>query len=177
MSLSDLASLGSFVSGLAVLASLIYLTLQIRQAERYQRAIVQQGRAARLSDSQHSLANSANADVFQRGLNGDDDLTLTQLRQYQHLFNAAVVNGEDTFLQHEAGLISDDVFEGFSTLMRTVCAQVGWRVMWRRTRSTRGNGYRKFLDHMVAETPVAAPADELANWRADVATERAGVPR
>lgn len=31
MSLSDLASIGSFVSGVAVLASLIYLALQVRQ--------------------------------------------------------------------------------------------------------------------------------------------------
>jgi hypothetical protein len=31
MSLSDLASLGSFVSGFAVLISLIYLALQVRQ--------------------------------------------------------------------------------------------------------------------------------------------------
>jgi hypothetical protein len=32
MSLSDLAPLGSFVSGVAVLISLIYLSLQVRQA-------------------------------------------------------------------------------------------------------------------------------------------------
>ena len=34
MSLSDLASLGSFVSGVAVLVSLIYLALQVRQPKK-----------------------------------------------------------------------------------------------------------------------------------------------
>ena len=48
MSLSDLASLGSFVSGLAVMISLIYLAVQIRQAERNQKAMIQQGRTARM---------------------------------------------------------------------------------------------------------------------------------
>ncbi|HEX3432128.1 MAG TPA: hypothetical protein VHT03_14710 [Rhizomicrobium sp.] len=43
MSLSDLASLGSFVSAFAVLASLVYLALQVRQAEKNQRAILNQG--------------------------------------------------------------------------------------------------------------------------------------
>jgi len=52
MSLSDLASLGSFVSGLAVLISLIYLAIQVQQAEQNQKAQIQQGRAARLVDLQ-----------------------------------------------------------------------------------------------------------------------------
>jgi hypothetical protein len=34
MSLSDLASLGSFVSGLAVLISLVYLATEVRQSHR-----------------------------------------------------------------------------------------------------------------------------------------------
>ena len=34
MSLSDLASLGSFLSGIGVLVSLVYLSLQIRQNTR-----------------------------------------------------------------------------------------------------------------------------------------------
>ena len=37
MSLTDLASLGSFVSGVTVLISLIYLALQVRQAEKNDR--------------------------------------------------------------------------------------------------------------------------------------------
>src|SRR5215472_5949453 len=104
MSLSDLASLGSFVSGVAVLASLIYLTLQVRQAERYQKAMAQEARAARLSDLHLRFADLA--DVFAKGNGGDDDLSLTQLRQFRHLINAATYNGEDTFRQHKVGLIS-----------------------------------------------------------------------
>jgi flagellar biosynthesis/type III secretory pathway M-ring protein FliF/YscJ len=54
MSLSDLAALGSFISGVAVLASLVFLffqmrqmTEQVRQSERNQRALMQQGRSMR----------------------------------------------------------------------------------------------------------------------------------
>jgi len=47
MSLSDLAAFGSFVSGLAVLVSLIFLLLQVRQTNRNQRALMQQGISAR----------------------------------------------------------------------------------------------------------------------------------
>ena len=50
MSLSDLASIGSLVSGMAVLVSLIFLYIQLReihsqvlQAEKNQRAMMNQG--------------------------------------------------------------------------------------------------------------------------------------
>ena len=43
MTLSDLASIGSLVSGLAVLGSLFYLSLQNRQLDRNQRALMNQG--------------------------------------------------------------------------------------------------------------------------------------
>lgn len=47
MSLSDLASIGTLVGGVAVLISLVYLSLQIRQTERNQRALINQGAMAR----------------------------------------------------------------------------------------------------------------------------------
>jgi len=46
MSLSDLASIGSFVSGVAVVVTLALLLIQTRQANRNQKALMQQGRSA-----------------------------------------------------------------------------------------------------------------------------------
>jgi hypothetical protein len=46
MSLSDLASLGSFVSGIAVVLSFVFLAMQIRQSARNQRATIHNERTA-----------------------------------------------------------------------------------------------------------------------------------
>jgi hypothetical protein len=43
MTLSDLSSIVGVISGLAVLGSLVYLSLQNRQMERNQRALMNQG--------------------------------------------------------------------------------------------------------------------------------------
>ena len=50
MSLSDLASIGSFVSDVAVVVSLIYLSVQVRHADRNQQAAIRQGRSTRTVD-------------------------------------------------------------------------------------------------------------------------------
>jgi hypothetical protein len=176
MSLSDLASLGSFVSGIAVLASLVYLTLQVRQAERYQKAGVQQGRAARLVDTFLRLADSAMVNAYDKGADGDPDISATQLGQYRFFMRAAMFNVEDTFHQHKAGLIDDDVFAGTCSNIRTNAARPGWRAMWKQIRVSWGTEFRDFIDQIVVETPVATPADQLAVWLAAVALERGEKP-
>ena len=47
MTLSDLAAVGSFVSGIAVFLSFIFLALQLHQANRNQRSLMQQARTGR----------------------------------------------------------------------------------------------------------------------------------
>ena len=54
MTLSDLAAIGSLVSGLAVLVSLVYVSIQIRQTERNQRALINQGAMARDGHDEHA---------------------------------------------------------------------------------------------------------------------------
>jgi hypothetical protein len=49
----------------AVIASLLYLAQQVRQAERVQRATMQQGRADRTSQASLATANPELARVFQ----------------------------------------------------------------------------------------------------------------
>ena len=67
MSLSNLASLGSFVSGFAVLISLIYLALQVRQSERNQQIAIRHSRASRIVELQLALADPAVAVAWRHG--------------------------------------------------------------------------------------------------------------
>jgi hypothetical protein len=74
MTLSDLAALGSFVSGVAVMVSLVFLyfqvrqvNLQVRQAERNQRATIAQVRAGRSVEAILTQTDASVAAAFRRG--------------------------------------------------------------------------------------------------------------
>lgn len=56
MSLSDLAAFGNFINGVAVVFSFLFLALQMRQSNRNQQAMMQQGRAARTSETMLRVA-------------------------------------------------------------------------------------------------------------------------
>lgn len=75
MSLSDLASLGSFISGIAVLTSLIYLALQVRQTKRNQQIAIRHTRASRVVELHLALADAGVANAWLHGVGSPEDIT------------------------------------------------------------------------------------------------------
>lgn len=71
MTLEQIFYLSQSIASVAVVGSLIYLGLQVRSAERSQRAIMQQGRADRASNAALAIASPELARVFQSGVAGD----------------------------------------------------------------------------------------------------------
>ena len=107
MSLEHIFYLSQSIAAVAVIASLLYLAQQVRQAERVQRATMQQGRADRTSQAALATANPELARVFQKGASGDAGLTRVEFTQWMLMCRALFLSGEDSFLQHEAGMLSD----------------------------------------------------------------------
>ena len=82
MSLSDLASIGTLISGFAVLASLIYLSLQVRQATKHQQAQMLESRTARVFELQTRIAEPDTAVIWDKGSTGQGSFTTVDYRQY-----------------------------------------------------------------------------------------------
>ena len=165
MSLSDLASLGNFVSGIAVLISLIYLALQVRQAEVNQRTIIQQGRAARTVDAAFRLAEGENAQILRKGNSGEEELTVSEYLRYAQLFRALTLGVEDTFYQHEHRTLSPAAFESTVLATKAALALPGFRAQWKASRHQYDPTFSRFIDRLLAETPVVRRGDPVARWK------------
>jgi hypothetical protein len=81
MSLEQVFYLSQSIASIAVVGSLIYLGLQVRGADRSQRAVMQQGRADQASKAALSVANGELARVWQRGMEADPTKTREALDQ------------------------------------------------------------------------------------------------
>jgi hypothetical protein len=81
MSLEQIFYLSQSVASVAVIGTLIYLGLQVRAAERSQRAIMQQGRADRAAHGALDLSDPDMARIFQKGAAGDARLTRKEFTQ------------------------------------------------------------------------------------------------
>jgi hypothetical protein len=166
MSLSDLANLSQIVASVAVVASLIYLAVQVGQTERNQRAMIQQGRADRASGGAMALAIPEMATVFRKGMTGDPELTREEFDQLLLMCRALLLSGEDSFLQHKAGLLDARAFDSWIAGARAYMAAPGLRAIWKLTAAQYCVEYREFIEANVVNRSAVASADAFAAWRA-----------
>ena len=160
MSLSDLASLGSFVSGIAVLISLIYLSLQIRQNTKHSRASIHQARIMRAWEFNMRLADKSTSlsQTWLAGERADQGMSEKQLLQYLCLCRAVFLAHEDSYRQHRVGLYEEPAYEGSTLVMKNRFSSPGMRAAWRVWRETFGSDYQTLMDDLVHSSKVTVPS-------------------
>ena len=170
MSRSDLASLGSFASGVAVLISLVYLALQVRQAERNQKALVQQEHAGRVVDMVLRMATPEMGALYVKGALGED-LTLEEFYRFRQMSRATITSYAETFYQHRDRLLADAPFQSARGLVTAGLAYPGRRALWRMDRERFESTFRAHVDAMISDEASThrGIADDLAAWRAALA--------
>ena len=180
VSLSDLASVGNFISSVAVVASLVFLYFQVRQvgeqvklAEKSARAVIAQERLNRISSIQMQAAEEPSlADASFRGMAGAE-LTPTQFNQFRAFAVARFLNSEDSYFQHKNGLLSDEAFATFERTFAAALRQPGVRVMWKRARDGFEPEFVAYTDRIMTQQPVVPPGDAFTQWKADLVAELA----
>lgn len=168
MTLSDLASIGSLISDVAVLASLIYLAQQTRQNVRNSQALIQQGRAARIADTALRLVELRADPAINKCMNGSPDVGDQDVGRFLNLCRAVFVSAEDSYFQRERGLMDDLTFASFEASIRSGMGSLGIGAGWLLTREMYEPQFRAYMDHMLDETAasIGMQSRTLVNWRA-----------
>jgi hypothetical protein len=177
MSLSDLAAIGSFVSGVAVVVSLVFLYFQVRQlnaqakhAAISQQAMMKLARTTRVMEVNARMASESFAQMDLRISRNDKDLSVLDVMRFSAHARAVFQNGEDTFAQHRRGLVSEADFTSFEKGLRWGLQSPQLRLAWERHRVMYDDGYVTFVDRLVSEAPlVLASPEMLDRWQADMA--------
>ncbi|MBV9419058.1 MAG: hypothetical protein JO348_04730 [Alphaproteobacteria bacterium] len=185
MTLADIAAISSAISGIAVVASLVFLYFQVRQvgeqvkqAEKNQQAAIRQGRTNRIVEIKLAILEPGIAEAVAKGENGDENITSLQLAQFKNYLVAHINHLEDSFYQHEDGLLPDSAFETVIGGARGSLAKPGYRAGWRTYEPARHGAFAAFMEKLIAETPLAAQSDDpLASWRKLLAEVRASAAK
>lgn len=156
MTLSDFASIATVISGVAVLVSLIYLSLQTRQNTRHTRALLWQGAAERGVNLSLALADEKLAAAFikQNGETPTPDAIAE--RQFSLQCTALYIQYDDMFTQWDDGLVSEEQFlRSRASIVRTLAAYPATREFFvRRVAASTmpESGFTAFLREVIAET-------------------------
>jgi hypothetical protein len=133
MSISEWGAVGEVVGAVAVLVTLVHLTLQIREARRAMVATTQQNISDTSVDLFASLSTStALAEAFARAARGEA-LTPGEKQQVSGWWSAVLRHAENMHYQYEQGMLPADLLEPSGRRIATGLLQMpfalrSWRV-------------------------------------------------
>jgi hypothetical protein len=168
MSLSALSTLATAVSAAAVLVSLLLVRRQIEQAEKNQRAFIQQGRASRSAEIAMRLMEPDFADAYHRCMGADADISEKQFVQFIGYCRAVFLGAEDSFLQHRDCLLDEPAFNSFHRALAGLFVSPGMRAAWSILRDWYDPDFAAYIDAIAAtatDRPFALQHDQ---WKAAV---------
>jgi len=173
LTVETLGNLGDFVGGIAVIVSLVYLALQIRQNTRMLRASALASTTQTYVSFNHLLGNNAVvARVFQVGLEDFSALDENERRQFLNLMRAIIISYEHVYQNFEAGLIDAEVWDRYLREGKRLLQIPHIATWW----ESRKHAYTKsFVEMLDQASPV--PEQKLANQIVEemLATERAAM--
>jgi hypothetical protein len=165
MSLSDLAALGSFVSGAAVVISFIFLALQMRQSNSNQRSLMQQGRSARNITTILKQTEPSMSETMDRAFRSDLTMTREQVRAFTSYAATVFWSAEDSFLQFQKSMLDAESWATEDATLRAFMALPAYRVAWQMNRAQVRGNYRRYLDSLLREVRPVRVYDEFAIWK------------
>lgn len=155
MSLSDLASIGSIASGVAVLVSLLYLAQQMRQNTRHTKALIFQGSAELAFSQFRAMAEpelAAATIIANGGTPTPEEIKRFQFRQVCSLY--AIV-WDDFVAQHDEGLVNEAHFQRIRlSMVQQMRANPGIRESFRQMISLPGapdHGLHDFVRGVIGD--------------------------
>ena len=168
MTLSDFAAIGSFVSGIAVLISLIYLALQVRQADKNQRALINQGTIARTTGFLMWFHQPPLSDVWTKVQSGETKFSASEYMMIRGIFRIWLLDLQDHMVQHEAGLTDEITFDHVLAVARYWMDMPLFRVIWKQDRSLYAPELVAFVDSRIEAHAASIPADTTDRLTADL---------
>jgi len=147
MSLQDLGSIGNLIGAIAVVGSLVYLAIQVRQNTRAVRAATERAVFAQNMDFDRTLVSDPELNrIWILGRSKPDQLTEEQARRFRRLMSMYYRHFEDLYFQHQDALVGNRVFDAWRTLGIELSRQPGALLWWGRYSGVLTEEFRRFVE-------------------------------
>jgi hypothetical protein len=159
----DWDAIGAFaeaISALAVVISLIYLSLQIRSGTNALRTTLRDSAFRHLSEWNYVLCSDAELPwVFKRGLRNPSALSDKETAQFHHMLYSFFKTFENIYLHYLEGSIAREAWENNNEILFLYCIQNGAKEYWRDRREIFDPRFRDLVES--SEGSTLTPSDKL----------------
>ena len=158
MELNQLANLGEFIGGIAVLITLIYLSVQVKQGTK----ALASGRHHEMLEHifQHNFSpasqNRDYAEFILRAQDSPEALDDTDWYRFVLYAYGVCAMWEDAYISHRRGLIDSEIWRAWDGVMRSLFTGKGYAKFWAQEGYTHSPLFREYIDSKIFEKRVAS---------------------
>ena len=148
--INELGSLGEFVSAIAVIASLIYVGIQIKQHTNTTRISTMQAHVDVWNDIVSNFCQSPElASIWHRGIT--DISALNESEKVQFFAQNGLITRyyESSFLAWKEGVLDDRLWKGVNQTIADTMTYSGTREWWKIRRHWFYAEFREFVDEII----------------------------
>jgi hypothetical protein len=148
MTLNDLANLGQVIGAIAVVISLIYVALSIRQNTKAIRAATAQSVHEHFSNWYHLIAADAElAQVAANGLRDYASLSEQERVRFVATFMSFLSYSQNAFLKWREGLLKPALWLGWEQVMMNLFGAPGGKALWKERGYLFGDEFRRYIEN------------------------------
>lgn len=164
MNIMELGAIGELVGGVAVIGTLGYLAIQVRQSTKAARSTSYQAAVASVSEWTRCLGSGAALELLFHGASEDPaSQTEGQLVQYRYLLLSIVRNYENIHYQYQNGSLDKATWLPWATRIRRASSTPGFREWWPTQRTVFNAAFRELID---SAQPTASTATSWSDAEA-----------
>ena len=171
MSIPELASITTVISGIAVVFSLVFLALQVRQSNRNQRSLIQQGRTDRMVEIMLRMTDRHVGETVEVAHTNCAKMNAAQIWCFYGFAGSIFWTFEDSYLQLQANTLDTSSWQSDETTLRRLLAFPAYRVVWKLARDGMGPRFRNYIDSIVRDIDSDGPENLSSLWSTYAAEE------
>ena len=152
MTLQDLGAIGELIGGFAIIVSLIYVGLQIRQSTAASRSATTQAFSQQYSMQMQALIDPEFRDVFHRGLAGAENLTESEIVGFYGQPGSINRMWESFYYQKGNGALDEVMFNSWCRQLMDLHANKGVQEFWEIRKHQYTADFVEFIDNSIASS-------------------------
>ena len=159
MNIDQLAAWGEFIGGIAVVAGLFFVGVQLVIANRESRLAANRTYAESIV-AMGTLLNSGNevAEIWFKGIHDLDQLTPVEKARFHSLISNNILRTfENLHAHNKTGNLDDHIWNGAETMLQSTVVYPGFKEVWKTRRNFYNPEFQRFVDSLIEDQPKEAP--------------------
>lgn len=167
MTLEAIYFVSQIVAAGAIVASLVFVGLQLRHSDRTQRALVHQATIARTIELNQRLTDDHIIALVMKARDAHAVWSADEIWQIRAMIRVIVLHVIDLQWQRSAGLLEAATFDSVMTVTRGLFSLPGVRICWQMLLPRVSASDRALVEALLlTEQPSPGPSDLTAAWQA-----------